>query len=42
MAGRKIRDEQEARRCLTAAAQSSQKRADWAREHGIDARSLNA
>ena len=42
MAGRKIRDKEEARRSLTAAASSGLGRAAWAREHGIDGRSLNA
>ncbi len=42
MAGRKIRDEHEARRCLTAAAASRLPRADWARANAIDGRSLNA
>lgn len=42
MAGRKIRDEAEARACLARAAQSGLPRAEWARAHGIDARSLNA
>lgn len=42
MAGRKIRDEGEARLALDAVARSGQRRAEWAREHGIDGRSLNA
>lgn len=42
MLRRKIEDAAEARACLAAAAASRQKRADWARLHGIDARSLNA
>ena len=42
MAGRKIRDEKEARRCLSAAAKSGQQRGEWARDNGIDGRSLNA
>lgn len=42
MAGRKITDEAEARRCLQAAAASGEGRAVWARRHGIDGRSLNA
>lgn len=40
MAGRKIFNEQDARRCLAAAKRGSA--ADWARAHGIDGRSLNA
>jgi transposase-like protein len=43
MAGRKIRDAADARACLAAAkAQRGMSRARWAREHGIDGRSLNA
>jgi hypothetical protein len=42
MEGRKIRDAGDARRCLAAAEASGQPRAGWARENGIDARSLNA
>jgi hypothetical protein len=42
MLRRKIEDAAEARACLAAAKASRQKRADWARAHGIDARSLNA
>jgi hypothetical protein len=42
MAGRKIRDAHEARSCLDAAESSGVPRADWAREHGIDGRSLHA
>jgi hypothetical protein len=42
MAGRKIRDAHEARACLDAAESSGVPRADWAREHGIDGRSLHA
>lgn len=41
MPRRKIRDEQDARNCLTAASQSGLARAQWARTQGIDARSLN-
>ena len=37
---RTIRDEADARDCLARAAASRQKRVDWAREHGIDGRSL--
>ncbi len=42
MAGRKIRDEADARACLAAAAKCERGRAAWARAHGIDGRSLNA
>ena len=42
MAGRKIRDEVDARQCLEAASHSGVSRKQWARDHGIDARSLNA
>lgn len=42
MAGRKIRDAAEAEMCLAASARSGQGRAEWARAHGVDARSLNA
>lgn len=42
MAGRKIRSAEEARACLSAAANSGMERAAWARQHGIDGRSLNA
>ena len=42
MPGRKVRDESEARRLLEAGARSGLERAAWARQHGIDARSLNA
>jgi hypothetical protein len=42
MEARKIRDEDDARRCLAAATTSGRPRAAWAREHGVDARSLNA
>ncbi len=42
MAGRKVRDESEARRFLEAVARSGLERANWAHQHGIDARSLNA
>ena len=42
MAGRKIRDEREARACLEAVDQSGMERAHWARANGIDGRSLNA
>ena len=39
---RKIRDAHEARHCLHAAESSGLHRAEWARQHGIDGRSLNA
>ena len=39
---RKITDEREARRCLTAAARAGEPAGDWARANGIDGRSLNA
>ncbi|MBW2734713.1 MAG: hypothetical protein JRH20_20190 [Deltaproteobacteria bacterium] len=43
MAGRKIRDEKDARACLLAAkAAAGLSQAEWAREHGIDGRSLCA
>jgi transposase-like protein len=42
MAGRRIRDEQDARRCLASAKATRASIADWARAHGIDGRSLNA
>jgi hypothetical protein len=42
MAGRRISNEQEARRCLGAARSASGGLAEWARSHGIDGRSLNA
>ncbi|MEZ4320672.1 MAG: hypothetical protein R3F61_24535 [Myxococcota bacterium] len=42
MAGRKIRDERDARACLDAVAVSGMERAEWARRNGVDARSLNA
>jgi hypothetical protein len=42
MAGRKIVDEADARACLGAVASSGRTRVDWARAHGVDARSLNA
>lgn len=44
MAGRKIRDAADARACLRAmnAAGGGVSRARWAREHGIDGRSLSA
>ena len=42
MAGRKIRDGADARTSLAAAAESKVSRAEWARQQGIDGRSLNA
>ena len=42
MVRRKIRDADEARSALEAAARSGLPRATWANAHGIDARSLNA
>lgn len=42
MAGRRIFNEQDARRCLTAARSSRGGLAAWARAHGVDGRSLNA
>lgn len=42
MEARKIRDAGDARRCLAAVEASGRPRAVWAREHGVDARSLNA
>jgi hypothetical protein len=42
MPGRRIVDEQDARACLEAVAGSSLSRVEWARAHGVDARSLNA
>ena len=40
MAGRKIRDERDARRCIAAAQAAGLDRSKWARQHGIDGRSL--
>lgn len=42
MEARKIRSEADARRGLAAVEASGCPRVDWAREHGIDARSLHA
>ncbi len=42
MPGRKIRDESDARACLRAVEASGLERSRWARQHGVDARSLNA
>ena len=41
MAGRRIFNEQDARRCLAAVRSSRDTLAEWARAHGIDGRSLN-
>ena len=40
--GRKIEHQDDALRCLEAAARAGQCRRDWARSAGVDARSLNA
>jgi hypothetical protein len=42
MAGRRIFNEQDAQRCLTAVRSSRSELAVWARAHGVDGRSLNA
>lgn len=42
MAGRRIFNEQDARRCLAAAKSSRGGLAAWARANGVDGRSLNA
>lgn len=39
---RRIRDEVEARACLASVTESGRPLTAWAREHGIDSRSLNA
>ena len=39
---RKVRDADDAIRCLNASTASGEARATWARRHGIDPRSLNA
>ena len=41
-AGRKIEDENEARRCLLSVKRSGQSAGEWARARGIDGRSLHA
>lgn len=41
MAGRKVRDADEARACLAAVAASHLTLAQWARSRGLDGRSLN-
>jgi len=42
MAGRKIKDAKDARRCVSAAETSGLTSTEWARQQGIDARSLHA
>jgi hypothetical protein len=42
MAGRRVRDERDARSCLEAVEASGMGRAEWARAHGVEPRSLNA
>lgn len=42
MAGRRVTDEQDARRCMAAAKAARGGLAVWARAHGVDGRSLNA
>lgn len=42
MAGRKIRDEEDARQCMAAAKRAGLSRGEWARENGVDGRSLFA
>ncbi len=42
MAGRKVFDEQDARRCLLAAKSWRGGLSEWARANGVDGRSLNA
>lgn len=42
MAGRKIRDEADAHRCLRAAGSAGGSDVEWANAHGVDARSLQA
>jgi hypothetical protein len=42
MAGRRIHDEREAREALDQVARTGSDRVNWAREQGIDPRSLNA
>lgn len=41
MAGRKVFNEQDARRCLSAVKASRRELGAWAKEHGVDGRSLN-
>lgn len=40
--GRKIEDERDARACLSAAKAAGATVRQWARQHGVDGRSLNA
>lgn len=40
--GRKIENESEAQRCLSAAQRSGLSAGEWARAHGVDGRSLHA
>jgi len=42
VAGRKVEDEREARRCLAAAKRAGLGAGEWARNRGIDGRSLHA
>jgi len=42
MSARKLRDAEDARRCLEQAESSGLTRTEWAHAHGVDARSLNA
>jgi hypothetical protein len=42
MSRRKVRDARDAERCLAAVAATGMTRARWARENGVDPRSLNA
>ena len=42
MAGRKIRDEEDARACLAAATAGGLSPTEWARQNGVDGRSLFA
>lgn len=37
---RRVRNEQDAKRCLEAARAAGQGRSEWARQHGVDGRSL--
>jgi len=41
MAGRKLRDEADARACLAAMEASGLSLSEWARQHGMDGRSLH-
>jgi hypothetical protein len=41
MAGQKVFNEQDARRCLSAVRASRRELGTWARENGVDGRSLN-